>query len=309
MKGHDSLVPESRPPGRFSRILRFAGTLAALALLLFLLSQQGWDQVLAAAQLIPPFYFVLAILLMLGSRLAVVVRWHVLLRAAGIPIALKQSFRITFAGLFASNFLPTTIGGDLLRVGMAMQLGYDRVICAASVVVDRLVGMAGMISAIPLSTGLVLDALDISRLSTGQPALAITAGLWARGRRIINRLLTALQLWLKQPAGLAGAFGLTWIHQVGLFTTVWLLLQGTGQTLDWFQVAGLWSLTYMVTLIPISINGLGLQELSMTVIFSQVGGVDLESAAAAALLVRTIQLIASLPGVAFVSDILRQRRA
>ena len=307
MNGPDLPAPAPRPAGRVARVLRVAGTLAALGLLFYLLSQQGWEQVLSAGQLIPRSTIVTAVVLMLLSRVAVLLRWHILLRAADIPIQFKQSFRITFAGLFASNFLPTTVGGDLLRVALAMQLGFDRVICAASVVVDRLVGMAGMFSASPLSAGLLASAL--ASRAADLPRLSVVAGLWSRGRSVLNRLLSALKVWLKAPAGLAAAFGMTWVHQICLFTTVWLLMSGTGETLGWFQVAGLWSLTYMVTLIPISINGLGLQELSMTVIFSQIGGANLESAAAAALLVRTIQMAASLPGVAFVSDILKQRQA
>lgn len=57
---------------------------------------------------------------------------------------------LMFTGNFSSNFLPTTIGGDVVRLGGAMQMGYDRAICLASLVVDRLIGMAGMALALPL---------------------------------------------------------------------------------------------------------------------------------------------------------------
>ena len=68
------------------------------------------------------------------------------------------------------------------------------------------------------------------------------------------------------------------------------------------------SFTYFVTLLPISINGLGLQELSMTAIFSSFGGINVGSAAAAALMVRTTQLLASIPGAVFLPDILGVRK-
>ena len=43
---------------------------------------------------------------------------------------------------------------------------------------------------------------------------------------------------------------------------------------DFWLITGLWSLAYFVTLIPISINGLGVQELSLTFLFSTVAGLS-----------------------------------
>ena len=87
-----------------------------------------------------------------------------------------------------------------------------------------------------------------------------------------------------------------------------LLRQGLGEPLPFWSIAGFWSFTYFVTLLPISINGLGLQELSMTFIFTTLGGVSVSTAATAALLVRTIQMLASIPGAAFLPDILSGMR-
>ncbi len=287
--------------------MRWAGTVFSLVLLAYVLSRQGWSEVLAALQLIPGVFFVFAVVLIGVSRLAVAARWHLLLRAAGLPIPVRQSARITFAGLFASNFLPTTVGGDVVRFAMSSRLGYDRVICAASVIVDRLVGMAGMATALPFALVpvwgfLVGQSPDPSRgylLAT----LSWPERLLGRGRRIVQRLAEATSLWVRSPRGLVAALGITWVHQLSLYTIIWLLFFGMGESIAPWSLAGLWSFTYFVTLLPISINGLGVQELSMTVIFSQLSGVDVGHAAAVALLVRTLQMTASLPGVIFLPDI------
>ena len=70
--------------------------------------------------------------------------------SAGTGITLRQSTHLTFAMLFASNFLPTTIGGDVVRLAGALRLGFDQAISVASLVVDRLVGMTGMAMALLL---------------------------------------------------------------------------------------------------------------------------------------------------------------
>ena len=95
--------------GRFAFWLRLFGTLLAAALLVYLLSQQGWEEIIAAIQRIPLWLLLLAFGLMMVSRFAVAGRWHVLLRSAGVWIAVGETLRVTFAGLFSTNFLPTTI--------------------------------------------------------------------------------------------------------------------------------------------------------------------------------------------------------
>src|SRR3972149_8517248 len=119
-------------------IFRALGTLVALALVVYLTSQQGGQGVARAIARIELWRFTLAIVLTLISRLAVAQRWHVLLRSGGVNATWTQSLRITFAGLFANNFLPTTVGGDVARMAGALQMGFDAAVSAASLIVDRL---------------------------------------------------------------------------------------------------------------------------------------------------------------------------
>jgi hypothetical protein len=196
--------------------------------------------------------------------------------------------------------MPTTIGGDVVRLAMALRLGFDKVISTASLVVDRLVGMAGMATAAPL--GLV-PALGGDPQENLTAAAGMVAGLTGRLGDVRDRLLGTLGLWLRSPGGLLLAYAWTWAHQLSLFGVVWLMLGGLGESIPFWLVGGLWSFTYFVTLLPVSINGLGLQELSMTAIFTGLGGVSVAGAATAALLVRTLQMLASLPGAIFLPDI------
>ena len=292
----------------FNRLLRTAGTVAAFTLLIYLLSRQGWDQILKGISAIPAWRFLAAIALMLVSRLVVAARWHVLLNAVGQRMPWPESLRITFAGLFASNFLPTTIGGDVVRLAMVLRLDYDKIVATASLAVDRLVGLAGMATAAPLGLFPAIGTAAAWGSPTGLAAGVFT-GFTGRMRDLWTRLTKALGLWMRSPRSLLLAYAWTWVHQLALFGVVYLMLHGLGENAPFWLIGGLWSFTYFVTLLPISINGLGLQELSMTAIFSSVGGVSVAGAATAALLVRTIQMLASLPGALFLPDILSESRS
>jgi hypothetical protein len=61
---------------------------------------------------------------------------------------------------------------------------------------------------------------------------------------------------------------------------------------------------YFITLIPISINGYGLQEISMTLLFVTVAQVSTSHAVIMALVLRSFTMAASLPGSIFLPKII-----
>jgi glycosyltransferase 2 family protein len=302
-----------RPKGRMS--LRIVGTALALALLVYLLWRQGWSEIYAVVSQISLGIFLLVLLMTVLSRTAISGRWHVLLRSAGVDISLYRSVSLTFAGLFASNFLPTTIGGDVVRLAGVLRLNLNRPVCIASLVVDRLVGMVAMATALPfIAPGLArgLSTTAKAPLLAGAPVLSnldLPSGgkvkkLWEKAGGMLHRLFSALSFWIKHPRSLLISLLLSWVHMLLLFGTLWILLRTMGEPLPFWLIAGMWSLTYFVTLLPVSINGLGVQELSMTFLFTQIGGVAEPTALTLAFLIRILQMFASLPGAFYLPDVL-----
>lgn len=279
-------------------LVRGLGSLLALVLLLVLIREEGDGELFSALRRVSFGYFLLAVLALFVSRLFVVARWHVLLRSAGLDIPFLRTSMLTFTGNFSSNFLPTTIGGDVARLAGAMQLGYDRAICLASLVADRLIGMAGMGLALPL--GLV-PAFSLDGGISQSAAFSI---LFQKGKDFIRRTLESLSIWMKKPAALVSSLLSTLGNQAFIYLAIYLLLQGIGHHVDYWLVAGMYTLTYFVTLIPISINGFGVQELSMTFLLVQLGGLSSSESATIALLTRILFIIASLPGAFFLPSIL-----
>lgn len=295
---------ETKGRGARLPVLRLAGTLLAVALLVYLLSRQGWDEILSAVRQISLWEFLLAFALTMVSRFAVAGRWYVLLRSAGVKISPRQTIEINFAGLFASNFLPTTIGGDVIRLAGAIRFNYDRAICVASLVVDRLVGMAGMAMAVPFGLPSLLHGPALGMASAVLPLKGGWKGIREKSLHLLQRFFQALSLWLSHPRSLLAALAFSWVHMACVFASVWLLLGGMGQAASFWLIAGLWSFTYFVTLLPISINGLGVQELIMAFLFTRYAGISQASGLTLALLMRVLPMFASLPGALFVPEML-----
>jgi len=295
-------------------ILRIVGSLAATILLVYVISRQDWKEIGEALQQIPVYLIFITFAIMLVSRLSVAARWFTLLRSSGMPVTWGDTLKITFAGLFATNFLPTTVGGDVVRLTGAIQLKLDAAVSAASLLVDRLVGMAGMAMAVPFALSPFIQGLQDGTIFTTSapvvaaeittlPAASLWKKIWAKGMSVVRRVFTALSLWLKQPRALLVSLLFSWLHMICFFSILYLVFQSMGEPLPFWLIAGLYSIVYFITLVPISINGYGVQELLMMVIFSRLGGVSLTSALSAALVLRTLMMVASLPGAAFVPGI------
>ena len=132
------------------------------------------------------------------------------------------------------------------------------------------------------------------------------------GQRKLNQLgqslLQAARLWLSHPRQVFQAYLFTWGHMLTTFLTVWLILEALGASISFWLVAGLWSMGYFITLLPISINGLGVQEVALAYLFTNYGGVSLHNVLAMALLMRALPILASLPGAVFVPALLQPEK-
>jgi uncharacterized membrane protein YbhN (UPF0104 family) len=280
-------------------LLRLLGTLVATLLIVLLIQQEGWGKIIDAVKRITPASFFLALVSLLISRIFVIARWHVLLQSGGVKIPLSRTVELTLMGLFANNFLPTTVGGDVARLAGIMQMGFDRAICLASIAADRLIGMAGMLFTLPF--GLVPTWESLGQVTSH--SIALLASL-QRPIGFARRTLRTFSVWFHQPKALLMSLVCTWGNMLFIFSAVYFLIEGLGSHVDFWLVAGLWSLSYFITLIPISINGYGLQELSLTYLFLHIGGLSTATSLSMAVLIRIVFMLASLPGALFLPSIL-----
>ena len=279
------------------QVLQLVGTLLAIGLLVLLLRDDQWHEILNTFGRIKPIDLFWVALLFLIGRIATVGRWHVLLKSGGIDMRFKDSMALTFTSLFASNFLPTTVGGDVVRLAGAMQMGFDRAVCLASIAADRLVGMLGMSMMAPVGLAYSWSVLQLNG------SLSLFAFL-QKPIDFLKRTLSVFGIWLKKPVSLLGSLSCAWVNMLCLFSSIYILIMGFGSHVSFGMIAGLWSLTYFITLMPISINGYGVQELAFTFLMSHVAGLSSAISLSVVVLIRAYQVLSSLPGAFFLPSIL-----
>jgi uncharacterized membrane protein YbhN (UPF0104 family) len=191
------------------------------------------------------------------------------------------------------------VGGDLARFAGAMQLGFDRAICLASLVADRLIGMLGMVIALPFGLTPLIKSLALA--SSG--AIAFTP-LFQKFLGFIRRTLSTFSIWLKKPLALFLSLGFSLGNMAFIFGAIYILTSGLGRDVSYWLIAGLWSLTYFVTLVPVSINGYGVQEFSLTYLLAKLGGLDHAQSVTIAVLIRLLFILASTPGALYLPTVL-----
>ena len=125
-----------------STVARFLLSIALLVYLYFRIDVAKTAEVLKSASLLYIFYAFLGFLVI---HVFLLTRWWIFIRALALNVPLFQAIRYFFIGLFGNLFLPSAIGGDLIKVLGLCNYSPQKPKVVASVLLDRLTGFAGMV--------------------------------------------------------------------------------------------------------------------------------------------------------------------
>lgn len=260
----------------------------------------------------------LAAIFVLLALVVSTIKWERLVRFACGRLDFFTLLRAYWIGSFASNYLPSNVGGDVVRV-MLLRPAAATAPLAGSVLVERLTGVAALAfiaglclllrPAEPWNLNLALWAL-VATIVAGL-ALALAAGghmlrggavLVARLPGLAQRLFAkltrigeAVGAYRSAPGELAvaGLWSAVFYGLLVLFQ--FTLLRAVGSSITLADAALVAPLVPLVSLLPVTANGLGLTEGAFVLFYTQMG-VPAEQAFAAALLRRLLTVAVSVPG-------------
>ena len=163
--------------------LRAGVSLAILALLLAVLPR---ERVWAAMRSVPPALWLTVLACYLAAHLIGVIKYRMMVNLAGAELSYPQAAQCYFGGLFGTLFLPSIVGGDLVRAGLGLRMARHRTGFLLGSLLDRM--------------------LDITALAlvAGVGALMLPGELEPRHRRIF----VAVMIFAAVAAGAAFAAAL-----------------------------------------------------------------------------------------------------
>ena len=221
-------------------------------------------------------------------------RWGLLLAAQGVSVPATRLTESFLVATFFNNFLPSNIGGDVVRIADTASVARSRTLAAAVVIVDRGIGLLGLV---------LLAAVAATFAPWGDSGAAPSWLLWLgfvvglaislppllapeRTVRLLSPLRRIHQEWIgaklqqlagvltrfrNAPGAVIGCFAGAVLVQVLLVTFYAAVARGIGIQISVWHMAVIVPVSFLAQLMPISVNGFGVREAVFSYYFARVG--------------------------------------
>jgi uncharacterized membrane protein YbhN (UPF0104 family) len=267
--------------GRRRIALKLAVSAAIVAAMVALVP---WAALRDAIAGFPPSTFLLVAALFLGCHVFGVVKWRMVIRQAGARLRLRDAFECYGAGMFANLFLPSIIGGDVLRALLAGRRSGRMEGAVLGGAADRLLDLIALCVLVVGASAFV----GIGRGDMGGTLLAFAAAVvaigslvggvvllrrplrrWpARFRRRIAQALVALRRQGRRPSVLVRSLLGGVAMQGALVALNALLGRALGIKAPASAWVFAWALAKLAGLLPASFNGIGVRDGVFAVLFA-----------------------------------------
>ena len=279
--------PEDRRRGWLVISARWLAAILVLGILLHFLPLHLLSE---ALQRVPLTRFIIILIGYLLAHVVGAAKWRMVVNAAGAQLDYPTSVQCYAGGLFATLFLPSIIGGDVVRLAVGLRRSPNPAAVLAGNVADRFLDMSAQASLVLLGILLLPGSVPMALRNQARHAVYIFAGVAAialvllgllyrpllrgrsvRFRRRLARLRFALRSVSRRPHVLFFGWLLGTAIQTTFLTLTALLAISCGLFLplrDWFFA---WPLAKLAALLPLTQGGIGVREAALVGLLSPFG--------------------------------------
>lgn len=307
-------------PGLGRRLLVFSIKLAvSLGLLAVLFGRMDASRLWIVMREASPLWLLASLSLYLVMILISAWRWRMLLDAQRVAVPAGRLVNSYLVATFFNNFLPSNIGGDVIRVHDTAPAAGSKTLATTVVLMDRGIGLLGLV--LVAAVGASSASGDIGTPSWFVPGLWVSfvvgsllvvpvvlrphgvARVLSPLRRIhqewvserLTRLTTALGRFGENPRAMVWGFAGAVATQAVLVGFYAAIVRSMGIPLAWSHLAVVVPLSFIVQMAPVSVNGFGVREATFSIYFSRLG-LPIESAMAVSFMGAVLIMAFSLSG-------------
>ncbi|HXG55273.1 MAG TPA: lysylphosphatidylglycerol synthase transmembrane domain-containing protein [Vicinamibacterales bacterium] len=312
--------PKAKPSRIRGVLLTCLKAGVSIVLLWLLFSRVDFARLWSIARTASVGWLALALVLYLAMILTSAWRWGLLLKAQRIGLPFRRLASSFLVATFFNNFLPSNIGGDVIRVADTAPEAGSKTLAATVVLVDRAIGLLGLVlmaaigatagprliqSGPGLGAGMLWVAFagatlvaTLALLLPGalprllQP-LRVLHPAWVDER--LARLGGALERFSRAPASLAACFVGALIVQALLVGFYLAIATSMDIPIGFAALAVVVPLSFIVQMLPVSMNGFGVREATFGFYFTRLG-LSLESALLVSFMGAALVMMFSLSG-------------
>ena len=290
------------------------------ALMALLISRIDISKLWSIARTATVSWLALALAVYLAMVLVSAWRWGVLLKAQQIALRFRTLVSSFLVATFFNNFLPSNIGGDVVRITDTAPAAGSKTLAATIVLIDRGIGLLGLIlvAALGATAGpRLVDAgpgvgapmlwtVFAGALMVAIPAVSMPQVLprllrplralhqdWVEER--LSRLGGALERFKRAPGALIACFGGAVAVQAALVGFYAAIAYSMSIPIGFAELAVLVPISFLVQMAPVSVNGFGVREATFGFYFSRLG-LPLESALLVSFVGAALMMAFSLSG-------------
>ena len=271
------------------RLLLFAVKILVSAALLYLaLRSIDFSAVGARLGQISPAWMAVAVAVTLIQLFVGAIRWRELSAYCRAPLGLGQATRFNLIGAFFNQTLPSTIGGDAVRLWLVGRTGVGWRAATYSVLVDRAIGMIALATIVIVSLPWSYELIGNTKGRLALIAIDVIAIAGGAAFLVLGRLPWG---WLKTWWPIREIHGCAIVADDALFSTkswptivassllihvlavviAWCAARAIGAAVTFEQVFLLIPPIMLITMLPISMAGWGVREATMIVAFGYAG--------------------------------------
>lgn len=237
---------------------------------------------------INPFWIALAIAVTIFQIFISAPRWREISDLCDAPLGNLKAFRYTMIGSFFNQSLPSSIGGDVVRLWLVNRTGAGWRAATYSILIDRAVGLIALaliiVASLPWSYSMIGDAkgrlalvfVDFAALAGGLGFLLLGHLQWAwlkswwSTRHVHACSVIANEVIFSKRSGPKIAVLSLTIHAL-VVVIAWCCVRAIDAPGNFGQLFMLIPPIMLVTMMPISIAGWGVREAMMMVAFDYAG--------------------------------------
>jgi uncharacterized protein (TIRG00374 family) len=258
-------------------------------------------------------------------------RWRLLLIPLEMEVPFAKLLAYYFLGMYSNLFLPSAIGGDVVRIYYLNKVTRRLSGASTSVFLDRDLGLAALLmisTVVAAITGISFNGAPLAPIFALISVAFVGANLvifYKPSYRLLHKLLSLLKMKkadekVERLFNSVNSYRGAW-RVLSLSLVVSILIQLGGVLVNLLNGSAIGLQTrggatdYMVfipaimliIMIPLSIGGLGWRELSFIAFFKSVGATEAQ-AVTLALLWFAVQVLTSLPGgIIYISEVVRKK--
>lgn len=311
----DGLAATPAGKSGVERLLAYAKLLMGFGILGLVLTQVDWAQLAGMRDRFNPGLLLAMYAVTVAMAASCVWKWQALLRVMGVRAGAYRLNVLYWVGLLYQQVLPTSAGGDVIKIAILGRETGQTAAVAAATVAERMFGliMLALIAVIgfavtpalwqhPLLLVACIAAILFYGAAVGVMAVPLVRKLMVRllgPRKIVTKIdakaeefQNSMALIRREPRVIWLAIGLSALFNLGTILTVALGCAVLGLWVDPWTLLVTVPIVLMVASLPISMNGIGLREWAFLVAFGAMGASG-EVGLAASMIIRVVNITTS----------------